>query len=57
MLYLSQCCVMLYEQFGKVIDIHMLKECKHAGQDFVPLHMLDFAPMHMLDEDCLSFCL
>ena len=25
MLYLSQCVLMLYEQFGKAIDIHMTK--------------------------------
>ena len=37
MLHLSLGCVMLYEQFaiefGKGIDIHKLKECKHARQD------------------------
>ena len=33
MLYLLQWCVMLYEQLGKVFDIHMPTKCKHAGQD------------------------
>ena len=26
MLYLSRCCVMLYEQIGEIIDIHMPKD-------------------------------
>ena len=33
MLCLSQCCVMQYEEFGRVIGIQLPKECKHLGQD------------------------
>ena len=41
---LPQCCVVLYEQFGKTIDTHMPQNFNHVGQDLsskLCRHVLD----------------